>query len=200
MAQKPTQNPVPRLLTTYRTTVAPELRKKFSIKNLMAVPRITKIVVNTGIGRIILSKDTKAVEKVERDLALLTGQKPSVRRAKKSLSTFKVRQGMPVGYAITLRGKRMYDFLDRLIYLALPMSKDFRGIDTVNVDRDGNLNLGIREHSIFPEITYETLKDIFGLQVTVATNAHNRERGMELLRLMGVPLQKDKPKKTQPNA
>ncbi|HXV26717.1 MAG TPA: 50S ribosomal protein L5 [Candidatus Paceibacterota bacterium] len=177
-----------RLQDKYRKEVIPALRKKFDIENVMAVPRVTKVVVNSGTGR--LAKDAKMLERVEQDLALLTGQKAAVRKAKKSISSFKLRQGMPVGYAVTLRGKRMYDFLDRLITLALPMSKDFRGIDPKNVDRSGNLNLGIKEHNIFPEITFESLKDIFGLQVTVVTNAGDRERGLELLRLMGVPLQK----------
>lgn len=154
----------------------------------MAVPKVVKVTINTGIGRLI--KDDAATKKVERDLALLSGQKPVVREAKKSISSFKVREGMPVGMSVTLRGRRMYDFMDRLITLALPMSKDFRGIDPKNVDRDGNLNLGIREQTIFPEVTYETLKDIFGLQVTVTTNAKNRDRGMELLKQLGFPFKK----------
>lgn len=174
----------------YRKEVVPALRKKFSISNVMATPRITKIVLNTGTGKV--QRDKSGIEKMENDLALLAGQKAAVRKARKSVASFKVRQGMPVGYAVTLRGKRMYDFLDRLISLAIPRSKDFRGIELKNVDKSGNLNLGVREHSIFPEITYGSLKDIFGLQVTIVTNAYDRERGLELLRLIGLPLQKDK--------
>lgn len=178
----------PRIQTLYRKTVIPALQKQFGIANVMAVPRVEKVVVNTGIGRMI--KDDKAVEKAQRDLAILSGQKPAVRKAKKSISSFKVRQGMPVGLSVTLRGKRMYDFMDRLISIALPMSKDFRGIEVKNVDGAGNLNLGVKEHNIFPEVTYDTLKDIFGLQVTVATTAKNRERGIALLRGLGFPLKK----------
>ncbi len=179
---------MPRLQEQYRKSIIPALQKEFSVKNVMAVPKVTKVTINTGIGKLI--KDDAAVKKVERDLALLSGQKPVVRAAKKSISSFKVREGMPVGMSVTLRGRRMYDFLDRLIALALPMSKDFRGIDPKNVDRDGNLNLGIKEQTIFPEVTYETLKDIFGLQVTVTTNAKNHERGMALLRHLGFPFKK----------
>ena len=177
-----------RLQEQYRKTVVSALQKQFQIPNSMAVPMITKVVINTGIGRML--KDDKAVQKAERDLMLLSGQKPVYRKAKKSISSFKIREGVPVGISVTLRGKRMYDFLDRLISVALPMSKDFRGIELKNIDEQGNLNIGIKEHSIFPEVTYESLKDIFGLQVTVVTNAQNRQMGETLFRFMGVPLQK----------
>lgn len=177
-----------KLLTQYRKEVAPALQKRFGIENKMQVPRIEKIVVNVGIGRML--KDGKAIEKAERDLGLMTGQKPVYRKAKKSISSFKIREGMDVGLSVTMRGKRMYDFLERLIAIALPMSKDFRGIDTKNFDTHGNLNFGIKEHNIFPEITYETLKDIFSLQVTITTTAKNREQGIELVRMMGFPLKK----------
>mgnify|MGYP001563702950 CR=1 FL=1 len=178
---------MPRLLDTYRKKVIPALQKEFGIANIMAVPKITKVTVNTGIGR--MAKDEAAVKKAERDIAILTGQKPVFRRAKKSISSFKIRQGVPVGLSVTLRGKRMYDFLDRLVSIALPMSKDFRGIDQKNIDQHGNLNLGIREHTIFPEVTYETLKDIFGLQVTVTTDAKTHDRGVALFKTLGFPLQ-----------
>jgi large subunit ribosomal protein L5 len=181
---------MPRLKDKFQKDVVPALRKQFSIGNVMAVPRITKIVVNTGTGK--MAKEEKTLENIERDLALITGQKAAVRKARKSIASFKLREGSPVGYAITLRGTRMYDFLDRLVSLALPMSKDFRGVALSSVDQAGNLNIGIKEHSIFPEVHIENLKDIFGLQVTVVTNAQNRERGMELFRLMGVPLVKNK--------
>jgi large subunit ribosomal protein L5 len=178
----------PRLQEQYNKTVIPALQKEFGIKNPMAVPKIEKVVLNTGIGRML--KDDKAVAKAEKDLAILSGQKPVARKAKKSISSFKVREGMTVGLSVTLRGKRMYDFIDRLISIALPMSKDFRGIELKNIDAGGNLNLGIKEHNIFPEITYETLKDIFGLQVTVTTTARNKEKGIALFKLMGFPLKK----------
>lgn len=183
-----------RLLQKYRKTVVPALQKSLHIENIMAVPKVEKVVINTGIGKML--KDDAAVQKAERDLGLLTGQKPVYRKAKKSISSFKIRAGVPIGLSVTLRGKRMYDFLDRLISIALPMSKDFRGIELENIDRGGNLNLGIREHTIFPEVTYESLKDIFGLQVTVVTTAKDRDRGIALLRLLGFPLKKDSSSKT----
>lgn len=180
---------MPRLQDKYRASVLPALRKEFAIANVMAVPRITKITVNVGVGRI--HKDDKTLERIARDLSLLTGQKASQRLAKKSIASFKVRQGVPVGYAVTLRGARMWDFLDRLISLALPVSKDFRGIDVKNIDKQGNLNIGIREHSIFPEINLENVKDIFSLQVTITTTATSAAQGEALLRGLGFPLKKN---------
>lgn len=177
-----------RLQEKYRKEAVPAMQKEFGIKNIMAVPKINKIVINTGIGRVL--KDDKAIEKIERDLATLSGQKAVPRKAKKSISGFKIRQGMVIAYSITLRGKRMYDFMDRLISIALPRSKDFRGIDSKNFDTNGNLNFGVKEHSIFPEIQYENLKDIFGLQITVTTTAKEREEGIKLLKLMGFPIKK----------
>ena len=152
----------------------------------MAVPKVEKVVINTGIGKIL--KDGKAIERVEKDLAILSGQKPVPRKAKKSIAGFKIREGVTIAYSVTLRGKRMYDFMDRLISIALPRSKDFRGIDVKNFDGEGNLNIGLKEQNIFPEIKYESLKDIFGLQITVITTAKDRERGIKLLRLMGFPI------------
>lgn len=148
-----------RLLEKYRKVVIPAMQKTFKIDNVMAVPKLEKVVVNTGIGRV--AKEDKTVDRIEKDITMITGQKPSLKKAKKSISGFKLRQGMNVGIAVTLRGKRMYDFLDRLVSISLPRSKDFRGIDSKNVDRYGNLNFGIRESSIFPELNYENVKDIF---------------------------------------
>ena len=173
------------LLTKYRKEIIPAMQKKFGIENVMAVPKIEKVVINVGIGKV--AKDDKFVEKIVRDLGLLSGQKPVFRKAKKSISGFKSREGKNIGLVVTLRGKRMYDFIDRLIHVALPRSKDFRGIDPKNFDEMGNLNLGLKEHSIFPEIHYESLKDIFGLDITVVTTSKDRERGIELLKLMGFP-------------
>lgn len=175
-----------RLLNKYRKEVIPALQKDFSIKNVMAVPKVEKVVINVGIGKI--AKDDKMVGKIGQDLTKLTGQKPVFRKAKKSIASFKVRQGMNIGLMATLRGKRMYDFMDRLISIALPRSKDFRGIDPRNFDKNGNLNMGVKESSVFPEVTYETLKDIFSLEVTVTTTAKNREKGMALLRHLGFPI------------
>lgn len=175
-----------RLLQKYRKEVIPAMQKEFGVKNVMAVPKVEKVVVNVGIGKIV--KDDKAVEKIAQDLAKLTGQKPVFRKAKKSIASFKVREGVNIGVMITLRGKRMYDFMDRLVSIALPRSKDFRGIDTKNFDKNGNLNLGIKESSIFPEVTYETLKDIFSLEVTVVTTAKDKQKGIALLRHLGFPI------------
>src|SRR3989338_3978517 len=177
-----------RLLQKYRKEVIPAMQKEFNIANVMAVPKVEKVVVNIGIGRV--AKDDKVTERIAKDLTVISGQKPVFRKAKKSISGFKSREGMKVGISVTLRGKRMYDFLDRLISIALPRSKDFRGIETKNFDKMGNLNFGIKESSIFPEINYENVKDIFGLEVTVVTTAKNREKGVELLKQLGFPIKK----------
>ena len=177
-----------RLQEKYRKTVIPAMQKSFGIENVMAVPKIEKVVVNTGVGRLV--KEEKTVERIAKDITMIVGQKPIFKKAKKSISGFKLRQGVNVGISVTLRGKRMYDFLDRLIAIALPRSKDFRGIETKNFDKMGNLNFGIKESSIFPEINYENMKDIFGLEVTVVTTTKNREKGVELLRQMGFPIKK----------
>lgn len=178
-----------RLLQKYRKEVIPALQKEFGIKNVMAVPKVEKVVINVGIGKI--AKDDKVVGKIAQDLAKLTGQKPVFRKAKKSIASFKVRQGMNIGLLVTMRGKRMYDFMDRLISIALPRSKDFRGIDVKNFDNGGNLNLGLKESVIFPEVTYETLKDVFSLEVTVATTARDKQKGMALLKSIGFPIKKE---------
>lgn len=174
-----------RLADKYKKVVAPALRKEFGIANVMATPRILKVTINSGTGR--THKDGPFLEKVQRDLGLLAGQKASARNAKKSVASFKVREGATVGYAATLRGTRMWDFLDRFISLALPLSKDFRGINPANVDDRGNLSIGIKEHNIFPEIVLENIKDIFGLQLTVTTTAGDRARGLALLKGIGIP-------------
>lgn len=173
---------------TYKKKVVSALRKEFGIANVMAVPRIEKVTLNVGTGRI--HKEGPVLEKIQRDLALISGQKPSARPARKSVASFKVREGVTVGYAITLRGHRMWDFLQRFIALALPLSKDFRGVETKHVDAYGNLNMGIKEHNIFPEVNLESMKDIFSMQVTITTNAKDRDRGIALLRELGFPFKK----------
>ena len=175
-----------RILEKYRKEVAPALKAEFGYKNVFAIPRITKAVVNIGVGKI--SKDTKALEKIEIDLAKITGQKPALRNAKKSIAGFKLREGTPAGYMVTLRGGRMYDFIDRLISVALPRSRDFQGLPESSFDASGNLNIGIKEHNIFPEVSYESLKDIFGLEVTIVTTATTRAEGVALLRRLGFPI------------
>lgn len=156
----------------------------------MSAPRVKKVVVSVGFGRAAIAKDNKLIEKIEQDLAKITGQKPAVRKAKKSIAGFKVREGLPIGFMVTLRGARMYDFIDRLISVALPRSRDFQGLSITSFDSHGNLNIGIKEHNIFPEVSYESLKDIFGLEVTIVTNADSKEIGTALLRGMGFPLKK----------
>jgi len=157
----------------------------FGWKNPMRVPKIVKVVINTGVGRI---KDEKQLQEIVKMLTLITGQKPSWRPAKKAISSFKTRIGQLVGYAVTLRGKRMYDFIGRLINIALPRERDFRGLDPKSFDKFGNLTIGIKEHIVFPEIIGEDYKFLFGLEVTVVTNAKKREEGIELLRMMGFPI------------
>ena len=179
---------IPRLQEKYRKTVIPAMQKAFKIENVVAVPKIEKVVINTGVGRI--AKEDKTIDRISKELTMIIGQKPVLKKAKQSISGFKLREGMNVGISATLRGRRMYDFLDRLIAIALPRSKDFRGIEVRNFDKMGNLNFGIKESSIFPEINYENTKDIFGLEVTVVTTAKDRESGIELLRQMGFPIKK----------
>lgn len=175
-----------RLLEKYQKQVVPEMMKRFKYPNIMAVPKIEKVMVNIGVGKV--GTEPKLKDRVEKDIALITGQKPAFRKARKSISGFKVRQGALVGFVSTLRGKRAYDFLDRFISIALPRSRDFRGIDVKSFDGKGSLNIGLREQIIFPEISYESSKDIFPFQVTVVTTAKSREEGIELLKLIGFPI------------
>lgn len=170
----------------YIKEVIPKMEEKFGYKNSLAVPKIEKTVVNVGIGSIL--KDEKFQETISRDLTLITGQKPIPTLAKKAISAFKTRKGMTVGLKVTLRGKRMFDFLSRLINVALPRTRDFRGLSSKSVDEGGNLTIGIKEHIIFPEISQEEIKRIFGLEVTVVTNAETRDEAIELFRLLGFPI------------
>ena len=171
----------------YAKEALPKLMKEFGLKTPMAVPSILKVVANVGTGKMRDKKD--AVETVEKHLSLITGQKPSPRPARVAVSSFKTREGMIVGYKVTLRGKRMYDFLDRLINFAIPRTRDFRGIPLKSVDESGNLTIGIKEHIVFPEMIGEDVKNIFGLEITVVTNA-GKKIALELFKLLGFPLQK----------
>lgn len=170
----------------YQKEVVPAMKEKFGYKNNLAVPRIVRTIVNVGIGSRL--KDEKVQETISSDLALITGQKPTPTLAKKAISAFKTRKGMIVGLKVTLRGKRMLDFLSRLINVALPRTRDFRGLPLKSIDEGGNLTIGIKEHIIFPEITHEDVKKIFGLEVTVITNAKSREEALELFKLLGFPI------------
>jgi large subunit ribosomal protein L5 len=167
------------------------LKDTFHYKGMMAAPRITKIVVasSTGTG---MKKDKHRNELVIDRLTKITGQKAVTRKAKKSVAAFKIRQGEEIGVAVTLRGKRMYTFIDKLYNIALPRTKDFRGINTSAVDSVGNLTIGIKEHTIFPEIVDEELKDVFGLAVTVVTTAKSKEEALAFFKLLGTPFKKDK--------
>jgi len=170
----------------YIKEAIPKMRERFGYKNDMAVPRIVKVVVNTGIGKAL--KDEKIQETIARDLAVITGQKAAPTLAKSAISGFKIREGMVVGLKTTLRGKRMYEFLDRLVGAAIPRIRDFRGLSEKLIDKGGNLNIGIKEHIIFPEIAHEDVRYIFGLEVAVVTNAKKREEAVELFRLLGFPI------------
>jgi len=170
----------------YIKEVIPAMQEKFGYKNKLAVPKIIKVVVNTGIGKTL--KDEKMQETIVRDLAMITGQKPVFTQAKKAISGFKIRKGMKVGLKVTLRKKRMYDFLDRLIGAAIPRIRDFRGIPEKSIDHSGNLTIGIKEHIVFPEIAHEDVRIIFGLEITIATNAKNKKEAVELFRLLGFPI------------
>lgn len=178
----------------YKKEVIAKMQKEYGFKNSMAIPKITKVVINTGFGRqaTSLTKDQlkRFIETVENDVSAITGQKAVLTRAHKSISSFKLRQGLVIGAKVTLRGKRMYDFLERLVYIAMPRTRDFRGIDTNNVDKNGNLSIGIKEHTVFPEIIQDKEKQILGMEITVVTTAKNHDDALTLFKLMGFPFKK----------
>ncbi|MBD3282202.1 MAG: 50S ribosomal protein L5 [Candidatus Portnoybacteria bacterium] len=173
----------------YQKEIVPKMQEKFSYKNKLAIPKIEKVVVNVGIGNYL--KDKKIQNEIEKELGLIVGQKPVPTLSKKAISGFGIRQGMVVGFKSTLRRSRMYDFISRLINLALPRTRDFRGLSLKSVDQSGNLSIGIKESIIFPEVSEKDMKASFGLEVTVVTNAKTREEAIELFRLMGFPLKKE---------
>jgi len=181
-----------RLKEKYHKEVVPKLKEKFGYKSIAAVPCIEKVVVNTGFGRLVSGKSKQDAaneyKDILEDLALITGQKPILREAKKSISTFKIREGAPVGAMTTLRKQKMYDTLERLINIILPRTRDFAGLNPDSVDRDGNLTIGIKEQIVFPEISAEKTKRIFGFEITVVTSAKNKEEGMELFKSLGFPI------------
>lgn len=169
----------------YKSEVAPALKERFQYANVMQVPKLDKIVVNVGVGEAV--QEPKVLDAVVRDIQLITGQKPVITKAKKSVAAFKVREGMPIGVKVTLRGERMYEFFDRLVSLALPRIRDFRGVSPKSFDGRGNYSLGLREQLLFPEIDYDKVDKVRGLEVVIATTARNDEEALELLKLMGVP-------------
>lgn len=175
----------PRLKQRYRDEVVAQLREQFGYGNPMQVPRLVKVVINMGVGD--AARDAKLIEGAVRDLATISGQKPQIRRARKSIAQFKLREGMPIGTKVTLRGNQMWEFLDRLTSVALPRIRDFRGINPDGFDGRGNYNLGLREHTIFPEIDYDRVENVMGLNVTITTSAETDEEGRALLRHLGMP-------------
>jgi large subunit ribosomal protein L5 len=177
-----------RLKNKYKTEVVPALVKKFNYTSTMQVPRIEKIVVNIGVGD--ASSNAKFIEDSVKELTQITGQKPVITKAKKSIATFKIREGMNIGCKVTLRGQRMFDFYDKLISVALPRTRDFRGISKTGFDGRGNYTLGVREQLIFPEINYEQVSRVRGMDVIIVTTAKSDEEARELLAALGTPFQK----------
>jgi large subunit ribosomal protein L5 len=176
-----------RMLTTYREEVVPQLLEEFQFRNPYEVPRLEKIVVNIGLGEAI--QNARALDAAIDDLSTITGQKPIVTRAKKSVAGFRLREGMPIGAKVTLRGARMYEFLDRLIGTALPRIRDFRGLSPTSFDGRGNYTLGLNEQIVFPEIDYDSIDRTRGMEITIVTTANNDEEGRRLLALLGMPFQ-----------
>ncbi|HRY60300.1 MAG TPA: 50S ribosomal protein L5 [Patescibacteria group bacterium] len=181
----------PRLKKLYNETIIPAMMADFGIKNRMAVPAIKKISVNVGVGKIVVA-DSKAIEQVVNNISKITGQRPVVTKAKKAIAGFKLREAMPVGVSVTLRGPRMYEFLDRLVNIALPRIRDFRGLKTTSFDQQGNYSIGIKEYMVFPEIVQESNEITHGLQVNISLSKKNKEMGTALLKKFGFPFKEDK--------
>jgi large subunit ribosomal protein L5 len=175
----------PRLLERYRSEVVPKLSQEFGFKNVHQVPRLEKVVLNMGVGK--ATQNAKLIEKAAEELGAITGQKAAIRKARKSIANFKLRQGQAVGCTVTLRGARMWEFFDRLVNVSLPRVRDFKGVSAKGFDGRGNYSLGIREQIIFPEIDYDSVENITGLNVTVVTSARNDAEGKALLAQLGMP-------------
>jgi large subunit ribosomal protein L5 len=178
----------PRLKERYDKEIVPNLVKEFAYKNPMQIPRVVKIVVNMGLGEAI--QNPKLIESSTRELTVITGQKPVVNRARKSISTFKLRAGMPIGVSVTLRRERMWEFLDRLVNLALPRVRDFRGVPRKGFDGQGNYTLGLKEQIVFPEVDYDKIEKIKGLNITIVTSAETDDEARSLLTHLGMPFRK----------
>lgn len=180
----------PRLMARYQEDIVPKLREEFSIENVMAVPRLEKIVLNIGLGE--ATQNIKLLDEAVEELTTIAGQRPTVTRAKKSIAAFKLREGTPIGCRVTLRGRRMWAFLDRLIATALPRVRDFRGVPSGAFDGRGNYTLGVQDHLIFPELDYNTVDKVKGLNVTIVTSAKNDEQAYYLLRELGMPFRQQR--------
>ena len=180
---------MPRLRERYVTEVVPAMQREFGYENVMQVPRVTKVVVNIGLGEALLN--AKALDAATKDLTAIAGQKPIVTRAKKSIATFRLRTGNPIGLKVTLRGRRMYDFLDRLFNITFPRVRDFRGISPDSFDGRGSYTLGMREQIVWPEIQYDSVDKVRGMELTIVTTAKTDDEARQLLRLLGMPFSKD---------
>ena len=174
-----------RLQDQYKAEIGPKLREKFGYRNVMQVPKLSKVVVNMGLGDAI--ENVKVIETAAAEIAIITGQKPVVTKARKSIANFKLREGVPIGVMVTLRRDQMYHFLDKLIAIALPRVRDFKGVSPKGFDGRGNYTIGIREQIMFPEVNYDKIDKIRGMNITIVTTARTDEEGLELLRLMGIP-------------
>jgi len=174
---------------TYNSSIKQQLKKELGIQNDFAVPRVMKVVINVGVGEAISNK--KAIENVTKQIEMIAGQKTVITKARKSIAAYKIRKGLPIGVKVTLRGKRMYYFLEKLIYIVLPRLRDFRGISHTSVDQHGNLNIGFTEQTLFPEIEYDKIDKLRGLEVTVVTSVQDHEKGKKLFEHLGIPFQKN---------
>lgn len=174
-----------RLQDQYKAEIVPKLKEKFGYRNVMQVPKLSKVVVNMGLGDAI--ENVKVIETAAAEISIITGQKPVVTKARKSIANFKLREGVPIGVMVTLRRERMYHFLDKLIAIALPRVRDFKGVSPKGFDGRGNYTLGIKEQIMFPEVNYDKIDKIRGMNITIVTTARTDEEGLELLRLMGMP-------------
>jgi large subunit ribosomal protein L5 len=174
-----------RLQDQYKAEIVPKLKEKFGYRNVMQVPKLSKVVVNMGLGDAI--ENVKVIETAAAEIAIITGQKPVVTKARKSIANFKLREGVPIGVMVTLRRDQMYNFIDKLIAIALPRVRDFKGVSPRGFDGRGNYTLGIKEQIMFPEVNYDKIDKIRGMNITIVTTARTDEEGLELLRLMGMP-------------
>jgi len=178
-----------RLQEKYKKEIAPALKEKFQYKNVFQTPKVQKVVINVGFGR--HSKEKAYIEMVASNLEKISGQKPVLTKAKKSISSFKIREGMVIGACVTLRGARMYDFLDKLVNVTFPRVRDFRGISAKNIDRSGNMTIGLKDNAAFPEIKTGDTENVFGLEICMPTTAKSYEEGYELFKLIGLPFKKE---------
>jgi large subunit ribosomal protein L5 len=178
-----------RLQEIYKKEITKKLKEKFGYKNVMQIPKLEKVVLNVGFGR--SAKEKSYVDAVKKTLTLISGQKPIMTKAKKSISSFKIREGMVIGASVTMRGKRMFDFVEKLVNITYPRVRDFHGISDKCVDQKGNMTVGFKEHTVFPEIKVEDVENTHGLEICLATSAKTREEGVELFSLLGFPFKKE---------